>query len=209
MNLALVGALFMGLCVGVEVLARRVSLSSELVRKLAHMSSAVFAAFLPLVLSFAQIAALGLAFALVMAMSVRLQIFRSIHGVSRTTYGEVFFPLGIAALAILCPRPLPFAYGVLVLGLGDGLAALVGGRLGRRVVPLLQTSKTLWGSGTFLVVCFVLGTLLLGSAGVPLLYALAAAAAMAIVLTPVELYLTHGLDNLALPVLAGSLAAAL
>ena len=209
MSLALVGALFMGLCVGVEILARRVRLSPELVRKLAHMSSAVLAAFLPLVLSFTQIAALGIAFALVMAVSVRLQIFSSIHGVSRRTYGEVFFPLGIAALAILCPSALPFAYGVLVLGLGDGLASLVGERLGRRVVPLLQTSKTLWGSGTFLVVCFAVGAMLLASAGVPLPYALAAAAAMAIVLTPVELYLTHGLDNLVLPVLAGSLAAAL
>ena len=147
MTFVLVSVLFLGLCLGVEVLARRVRLSPELVRKLAHMSAAVFAAFLPLVLTFAEIAALGLLFAVVMAVSVRLRIFSAIHGVSRTTYGEMFFPLGIAALAILCPSELPFAYGVLVLGLGDGLAALVGGRLGRRVVPLLQTSKTLWGSG--------------------------------------------------------------
>ena len=209
MTFALVIVLFTGLCVGVEVLARRLRLSPELLRKLAHMSAAVLAAFLPLVVSFAQIAALGLVFALVMGVSVRLRIFNAIHGVSRTTYGEVFFPLGIAALAVLCPSELPFVYGVLVLGLGDGLAALVGGRLGRRVVPLLQTRKTLWGSGTFLLVCFALGALLMASAGVPLPYALAAAAAMAIVLTPVELYLTHGLDNLVLPALAGSLAAAL
>jgi phytol kinase len=209
MTFVLVSVLFMGVCVGVEVLARRVQLPPELVRKLAHMSAAVLAAFLPLVLPFVQIAALGLLFALVMAVSVRLRVFSAIHGVSRTTYGEVFFPLGIAALAILCPSALPFAYGVLVLGLGDGLAALVGERLGRRVVPLLRTRKTLWGSGTFLVVCFAVGVLLMVPAGVPLPYAVAAAAALAIVLTPVELYLTHGLDNLVLPALAGSLAAAL
>ena len=141
--------------------SRLVHLSPELVRKLAHMSSAVFAALLPLVLSFSEIAILGVGFAGLMAVSLRVGIFNAIHGVSRATYGEVFFPLGIAALAVACPSKLPFAFGVLVLGVCDGLAALVGERFGRRVVPLVQTRKTLWGTSTFLVACFALGVLLL------------------------------------------------
>lgn len=209
MTLVVLVAAFFGLCVGAELLARSVDLAPELLRKLVHMSAAVFTAFLPLVVSFAEIAVLGLIFAAVMAVSARLHVFDAIHGVSRTTYGEVFFPLGITLLALVCQSDLAFAYGVLVLGLGDGLAALVGGRLGRRAFPLLQTSKTLWGSATFLVVCFALGLVLLVGAGVPPPYALVAAAAMAVVLTPVELSLTHGLDNLVLPALAGLLAAAL
>ena len=206
MTLVVLVAAFLGLCIGAELLARRVELAPELLRKLVHMSAAVFTAFLPLFISFAEIAVLGLIFAAVMALSARLHVFDAIHGVSRTTYGEVFFPLGITLLALVCQSDLAFAYGVLVLGLGDGLAALVGGRL---AFPLLQTSKTLWGSGTFLVVCFALGLVLLVGAGVPPVYALVAAAAMAVVLTPVELSLTHGLDNLVLPALAGLLAAAL
>ena len=205
MTLLLVSVLFVVLCAAVEVLARRTRLAPELVRKLAHMSSAVLAAMLPLIVSFGEIAVLGLAFAALMAISLRAGIFNAIHGVSRTTYGEIFFPLGIAALAVACPSEVPFAYGVLVLGLGDGLAALVGERFGRRVVPLVQTRKTLWGSGTFLAACFALGVLLMAPAGVSPAYTLAAAAAMAIVLTPVELFLTYGLDNLVLPTLAGLL----
>jgi phytol kinase len=203
---ALVAVLFVSLCVGVEVLARRSGLlSPELVRKLAHMSSAAFAALLPLVLGFDEIALLGVLFAGLMAASQRIGIFTAIHGVSRRTYGEVLFPLGIAALALVCPSPLPFAYGVLVLGLGDGLAALVGERFGRRRIPLLQTSKTLWGTGAFLGVCFALGVVLLAPTGVSPLYLLGAAAVMAIALTPIELFLTYGLDNLALPPVAGLL----
>lgn len=201
--------LFTALCIGAELLARRVELEPELLRKLVHMTAAAFAAFLPLFVSFTEIAVLGLVFAGVMGLSVRLHVFNAIHGVSRTTYGEVFFPIGIAVLAVVCPNGLSFAYGVLVLGLGDGLAALVGGRLGRRAVPLLQTRKTLWGTGTFLVVCFALGAMLLIPTGVALPYALVAAGSMAMVLTPVELSLTHGLDNLVLPALAGLLVAAL
>jgi phytol kinase len=201
-----VAGLFISLCVGVEVLARRAGfLSPELVRKIAHMSSASFAALLPLVLGFDEIALLGVLFAGLMAASQRKGIFTAIHGVSRRTYGEVLFPLGIAGLALACPSPLPFAYGVLVLGLGDGLAALVGERFGRRRIPLLQTNKTLWGTGAFLTVCFALGVALLAPTGVSPLYLLAAAAAMAIALTPIELFLTYGLDNLALPPVAGLL----
>lgn len=206
MTFALVAVLFVGLCVGVEVLARRARLlSPELVRKLAHMSSATFAALLPLVLTFEQIAVLGLLFAGLMASSQRLRIFRAIHDVSRETYGEILFPLGIAALALLCPSPLPFAYGVLVLGLGDGLAALVGERFGSRAIPFLHTRKTLWGTGAFLAVCFALGLVLLAPTGVSPAYLIAAAAVMAVALTPIELFLTYGLDNLALPPMAGLL----
>ena len=210
MTLAVVAVAFIGLCVLVEVLARSVSvLSAELVRKLAHMSSAVLAAFLPLILSFDEIALLGIVFAGVMAVSQHLGVFTAIHGVSRSTYGEVMFPLGIAALALLCPSPLPYAYGVLVLGLGDGLAAVVGERFGRRAIPLVRTRKTLWGTGAFVAVCFALGVMLLASAGVSPAYALAAAAAMAIALAPIELFLTYGLDNFALPVVAGLLVTGL
>lgn len=206
MTFTLVALLFVALCVGVEVLTRHASfLSPELARKLAHMSSAVFAALLPLVLGFDEIALLGLLFAGVMLTSQRLGVFTAIHGVGRRTYGEILFPIGIAALAIACPSPLSYAYGVLVLGLGDGLAALVGERFGRRRIPHLQTRKTLWGTGAFLVVCFALGVPLVIATGASPAYALAAAAAMAIALTPVELFLTYGLDNLALPLVAGLL----
>ena len=209
MTLAVLVVLFLALCVGAELLSRRVQLAPELLRKLVHMSAAVVAAFLPLVVSFTEIAVLGVLFAGVMALSARLRVFNAIHGVSRRTYGEVYFPLGITVLALVCPSALSFAYGVLVLGLADGLAALVGERLGRRAVPLLQTRKTLWGSGTFLVVCFALGAVLLIGAGMSPPFASLAAAAMALALTPVELSLEHGLDNLVLPALAGLLVAVL
>lgn len=206
MTFLVVAVAFVALCVVVEVLARRIDgLSPELVRKLAHMSSAVLASLLPFVLGFEQIALLGLLFACLMAASQRIGLFTAIHGVSRETYGEVLFPLGIAALALACPRPAPFAFGVLVLGLGDGLAALVGERFGRRRIPLLRTRKTLWGTGAFLLVCLVLGAAFLAATGVSPSYALAAGAAMAIALTPIELFLTRGFDNLALPLVSGAL----
>ncbi len=206
MTLAAVALSFVALCVGVELLARQArGVSPELVRKLAHMSSAVLASLLPFVLGFGQIALLGVLFASLMVVSQRLGLFSAIHGVARETYGEVLFPLGIAALALACPSPAPFAFGALVLGLGDGLAALVGERFGRRRIPLLRTRKTLWGTGAFVLVCLVLGAAFLAATGVSPSYALAAGAAMAVALTPIELFLTRGFDNLALPLVSGAL----
>jgi phytol kinase len=197
---------FVAVCAGVELLARQTrGVSPELVRKLAHMSSAVLASLLPFVLGFGQIALLGVLFAGLMAVSQRLGLFSAIHGVARETYGEVLFPLGISALALVCPSPAPFAFGVLVLGLGDGLAALVGERFGRRRIPLLRTRKTLWGTGAFLLVCLVLGAAFLTATGASPSYAVAAGAAIAVALTPIELFLTRGFDNLALPLVSGVL----
>ena len=209
MTVAFVAALLVGLCVLVEAVAQHTSLSPESARKLVHIPSGIVGALLPLVLSFAEIAGLAAGFAALMVLSLRFGIFTRIHDVTRSTYGEVYFPLGIAALAVVCPQPAPFAYGVLVLGVGDGSAAVIGGRLGKRIVPLVQTTKTLWGCGAFLASCSVLGFALLASAGGSLPYTLVAAAAIALALTPVELFLTQGLDNLALPVLAGMLFAGL
>jgi phytol kinase len=208
MTLAGVVLLFLTLCGAVELVKRRCSFAPEVLRKLVHIPAAVVTAALPLVLSFQQIAFLGLLFGGLMALSRRAQIFSAIHGVERTTYGEILFPLGIAVLALLPVGKVGFAFGVLVLGLGDGLAALVGIRLGRRRVPLLATRKTLWGSGTFLAVVFVLAAGFLLATRVAPVHALVAAAAIAFALTPAELLLVGGLDNLLLPVLAGLLLAA-
>jgi len=201
--------LFTLLCVAAEWVKGRTALSAELLRKLVHMPAAAFAAALPWLIPFDRIAALGLIFTAIMAVSQRARIFSAIHGVARRTYGEILFPLGIAVLAVACPHRLAFAYGVLVLGLGDGLAALVGGRLGRRRVPLLRTRKTLWGTGTFLAVCFALGAAMLATAGASAPRVCAASLAVALALTPVELILVYGLDNLLLPVLGALLLSGL
>ena len=45
MTVAVLVVLFLGLCVGAELVGRRVDLAPELLRKLVHMSAAVFTAW--------------------------------------------------------------------------------------------------------------------------------------------------------------------
>jgi CDP-2,3-bis-(O-geranylgeranyl)-sn-glycerol synthase len=127
-----------------------------------------------------------------------------VHDSDRVSYGEVFFALGIAALAAMHPARPAFVYAALVLALADGLAAPVGRRFGRR---RLHRAKTLAGSTTFLVVATGVGLTDLMLSGAAPGEAATTAVLVAAVLTLVELVLGLGLDNLVLPPLAAVLVA--
>jgi phytol kinase len=198
MRLAVATAAIAALPVTVQLLSRRLPVDPEVLRKLVHIGGALLAVPLPLVLPYRQIVALGVIFAVVMAVSRRARVFTAVHDVERATYGEILFPLGVAFLAALFPHPLPFVYGVLVLGLADGLAAIVGTRYGRLRIP---GGKSVVGSATFFGVSCATGLALLGSP--------AAAVSTAAALTAVEATLRGGLDNIVVPGVAGLLVTVL
>jgi phytol kinase len=181
-----------------ELGARRFRLSGELARKLVHAGSGIVAATLPLLVSYGQIVAIALISAAVMTLAHRFRLLSALEGVERESWGEVWFPLGIAALAALFPHR-PYVYGALVLGLADATAALVGVRFGRRRLPLVA-GKTLWGSGAFYAAAVLIGFVVAGELSP---WVLAAAAA----LTAAEAVTSGGADNVVIPVLAGLLGA--
>ena len=189
-----------------ELLKRLGLVRDEAARKLVHVGSALAVAPLPLVISFHEIVALGLLFAAALAVSRRHGIVSAVHDVDRRTIGEILFPLGIGLLALLVPSPLPFVYGVLVLGLADGLAASIGLRYGRTRIP---GGKSLCGSVTFFAVALTAGVAVLLAAGAPLTTVVAVAVGAAFVCTLAEAVLSAGFDNLVLPFAAGLLMAVL
>jgi dolichol kinase len=199
-SVAVAVAVLGALPVSVEVVKGRLVAPPEILRKTVHIGAALLVAPLPLFLSYREIAAIGLLFAAVMALSRRRGLFSAVHDAERTSYGEILFPLGVAALALLFPSPAPFVYGVLVVGLADGAAALVGMRVGRRRLP---GGKSVWGSAVFLGISTAVGLGVLLAGGTPLGAGLTTAAFAAIALTVAEALLHRGLDNLVLPPLAG------
>jgi phytol kinase len=191
----------------VEVARRRRLLpGGETPRKIVHVGAALLAVPLPFVLSFRAIALLGLGFAALFALSRRRAILRAVHDVGRRSYGEILFPLGLTALALLYPERHLFLYGLLVLGLADGLAAPVGLRFGRRRLP---GGKTEWGSATFFALAALAGATVLALAGHDPATAAGVAVAAAACLTVVESLLPGGFDNLVLPTLSAALVAVL
>jgi len=199
-TIAVAVAVLGALPVSVEVVKRRLVVPPEALRKTVHIGAALLVAPLPLFLSYGEIAAIGVLFAAVMTLSRRRGIFSAVHEAERRSYGEILYPLGIAALALLFPSPAPFVFGVLVVGLADGAAALVGMRFSRRKLP---GGKSVWGSATFLAIATAVGLGVLLAEGRPPGAVLTIAVLAAIALTLAEALLARGLDNLVLPPLAG------
>jgi phytol kinase len=204
--LVVAGAAFVAMLASAEAAGRRWKVEPELSRKLVHVSSGVVAAGLPLVMPFRSIAALALLFVPFMVVSRRLDLFPAVHSVERSTLGEVWFPLGVAAVAVLVPHPVPYAYGMLVMGVSDAAAGLAGGRWGHRAFRVATARKTYVGSGAFLastlsltVAATVLTTGGLSAANLWSAVVVSAALALA------EAAVGGGADNVVLPTLAAAL----
>lgn len=199
------GGFFVSLLAGAEAATRRWNLHPEQSRKLAHVTSGVAAAFLPLVMPFRAVVVLALLFVPFMVVSRRVGLFPAVHGVERATWGEVWFPLGVLLAAALFPHAVPYAFGVLVMGMSDAAASAAGHRWGRRAYRPFGAHKTYAGSAGFFAVTVVLATGALAAAGDLSLTSVPAILAVAAALTVVEGAAGGGVDNVLLPVAGAGL----
>src|SRR5919106_615489 len=207
-GLALLSAVLVALLVGVELAGRALPCPREWIRKAAHIGSGLILLAVPwLVGTPATFAVVAVTFAGGLALSQRLGVLGSIHGVSRQTDGVVLFPLGAAALFALADGD-PFRYCVplLVLTVSDSLAALVGQKLGRTRYRVGESERTLEGSAAFVLSAAAITWAGLAFADVaapgdrPLV-----AGSVALVACAIEAVSFRGWDNLWIPV--GSWAA--
>jgi phytol kinase len=133
-----------------EYLSRYKGVHSELTRKIVHVLVGMFVAFWPFFLSWHQIQTLSLLFLVVVLVSIKLNIFGSIHAVSRNTLGEILFAVVIGLLAFISSDPWIFAAAMLHLSLADGLAAVIGLAYGEHnSYKILGRTKSLAGSLAF------------------------------------------------------------
>jgi phytol kinase len=121
-------------------------------------------------------------------------------------WGTVYFPFSLLVLVNLCWRHVvPIWVGAiasLVLGWGDGLAALVGGRTPGHGMRIWGGRKTLAGSASMLAASFVVVlaiTLLFNPRFPALLPSAGVSIAVAAGVTLVEAVTPLGIDNLTIP----------
>lgn len=216
---------------GASSLAARRGASSEATRKLAHIALGgwwlIAARFFDSPL---WAAALPAAFILVNAFAYRRQklSFMGRDG-GEDTPGTVYYAVSLTALALFSfgiGAPYMGALGFFCMAFGDGFAAVLGKRFGRRVL-VGCCGKTLVGSATMLAVSFASCAVVLmapppfgagGILGAPggafaplgsLAASLLAAALLAAVAAAIEAFSVEGLDNLFVPLGVSALYAAL
>lgn len=196
-------SVWVGLCLGLAEVGRRYgSIKPELTRKFTHVGSGAVIFFTPWLLSSVwSVGVLCGGFAVILTLSDRLGLLRSVHGVGRRTFGVCLYPIAVFTTHVLADGDaLLFQIAILVMALSDTVAALVGQRAGQVRYRVGDGTRSLEGSAAFMALTFLLVMLSLVAAGrgvwpdlllVTLLVALLS--------TAVESISILGFDNLLIP----------
>jgi phytol kinase len=205
----LISYLYVGLILGTTVfIQKRFGADSFNTRKIVHISVSNW--WLILIYFFTRIeyAVIGpISFIIMNYLSYRYHLLPAMElKDNRKNLGTVYFPLSLLILVILgYTNVIPLAaggIGILVLGYGDGLAALLGKRFGKRRFSVSGGEKSILGTVTMVVVSALVvlitslawfpGTLTAGQLLVTVLGTAIAAAA-------IELFTPWGIDNITVP----------
>jgi len=198
----LLAAIVLGVMAGAELWRRFGHSRPEWTRKMIHAGAGAAAVALPFVVS-SPFVVLGLvgALAVVAALGKRFGFLKSLHGVERKTSGTQYYPLSILLLFLLAhDRPWLYLSAVLVLGVSDTLAALVGSQYGVIRYRVDDAERSLEGSIAFLIAAFLaihLPMLLMTS--LPRATCVLVAVLAAALATAVEAISLRGSDNLFVP----------
>jgi phytol kinase len=199
-----------GLMAGLRFWQCRAAPHPELVRKLLHMGMGLVTLSFPWVFDDAwpviALAGLSVTGLLVLRLS---PLGRVLSAVSRSSLGEVYFPVSVAILFAIYTysqerhRLILYSVPVLLLTLADAAAALIGVAYGRLRFVTAEGQKSAEGSLAFFACAFfcVHVPLLLGT-DVGRAETLLIAVLLAWLATMFEAIAWRGLDNLALPLVS-------
>ena len=188
--------------------AVRVSLRwpPEFTRKLVHISVAILIFFAPrLFVSAVPPLILAATFTLFAYGAIKLGLLKSLHAVARGAYGTVYYPLSFLILVLLFwnSHPEIVSLSMIVMGLGDASAAIVGESIRNPVIfHLTSDKKSIQGSAAmFLATAIGLTAGLVyfdGASHSAQTMAIAIGCA-AIIATAWEALSSRALDNLTVP----------
>ena len=119
--------------------------------------------------------------------------------------GTVYYAISLLILALFTVGEGNNGYigalGILTMGYGDGLAAVVGTFKGTKYTLIGENLKSKEGTFTMLVVTFTVITLVLGiCTDIAIVRVILYSLGLSIVATLLELFTPHGLDNLTVPI---------
>jgi dolichol kinase len=133
-----------------------------------------------------------------------IKYLRRMYSVGRLSFGEFFFPISSIILVFIAESKWEFAAAILILGIADTVAALVGKAYGKGNSYLVfKQRKSLAGSISFLLTTFVIiwafvtfHSVDLGTTGLSLIVL------TSILVTTAENLGVYGSDNLLIPIVA-------
>jgi len=205
-----IGVLVAGLLVmlvTLRAIRARFDLHPELMRKMAHVGLGLATLSFPWLFStrWPVIVVGALATATLLALrfvpSLHASVGRVVHGVHRSSAGDLYFPLAATGLFLLANGDwVLYVVPMLTLTLADAVAAVIGVAYGRHAYGTTGEMKSVEGSLAFFIVAFI-------ATGVPLLLftdvgrmeAVLIGLTFGVLVMVLEAIAWRGLDNLFIP----------
>jgi phytol kinase len=190
------------------LLLQRKRLDATAARKVIHIGVAHWWLIAMAVFDDPWVASIGPAsFIVINALVLWKQVLPAMNeGADRRNIGTVYFPISLLVLVNLCWRgiipPWVGGIGILVLGWGDGLAALIGSSAKSPAFVSFGGRKSLAGTAAMFIASFLVAflfTLLFNTSWQGVGPAALVALAVSAVATVVEIVTPLGIDNLTVP----------
>lgn len=191
-----------------ELAYRRFGSAGEVSRKFAHFAGTLTTITFPYLFSdHWYVLMLAIFFFILLFASRKSKLLKSIHGIDRKSVGSYLLPFSIYLtylIAHLLGNKFLFILPMLVLAICDPIAGILGLNLKKNNHNIYifgyRMKKTLLGSGSFLVSCFIISVLALYFHRMVFdLKVFLLALGIAVVSTLSELFSWRGTDNLAIP----------
>jgi phytol kinase len=191
-NTFIIGLMFLALFGIGELLYHKLHVKAELTRKFIHAVTGLLTLLFPVMIDNRWLVLLlCFGFLVILIVSIRFNLIRSINAIDRKSYGSITYPISIFGCYLAYEytgNDYTFYYlPVLTLAFCDPLAAIFGktwpyGKIG---------NKTIVGSSAFFVSAFTLAFVMHRS--------VLSALMIAFVSTIAEAVTPHGLDNITIP----------
>lgn len=183
-----------------EYLWRAMHIQGEFARKFVHIIAGSFIAFLPFWVSYGWVAVLAIGFIFANLLNRYTPIFHAIHAITRRSWGDLLFGVGILICALLRPNRWLFAGAILQVALADGLAALIGTKYSKHTYKIFDHYKSPIGTFTYLVSSAAIAMLVLLVGDLGGHNVLAVLCIVPLIMTLFENISGYGTDNIILPV---------
>ena len=174
----------------------------ELSRKFVHILLCnVWIIYLIFVDSLPVACILPAAFVVINTLSYKFKILKTMERENNDGFGTIYYAISILLTAIFSyyfNNPMLGTIGMLSMGYGDGLAALIGKNINSPKYKIGNTFKSLAGSLTMFIVTLIVSCVSLYLVGAD--YFILKAIGMAVIGTFLEAISIKGLDNITVPI---------
>jgi len=155
-NTGFLGALFLVLFAIAEFLYHKLKVKADQTRNIVHFGTGVLTLFFPVVLANHWLVLfLCASFALILIISVKFGLLKSVNSIDRISYGSILYPIAVYCCYLVYDysgkEPLFFYLPILILAICDPIAALFGKRWPYGAFRIGKDTKTLMGAFSFFI----------------------------------------------------------